>query len=572
MADGSITTGTDALRLSPRLPDSRLAREQEDEVLAKGADAFDGDEKLQAIYRRAKELILRYDLFLFKQTLHTEGSTHLVICNTWRIEKSPEADITLSERDLVTGDWHRVTEDVLPGWPSFLLWPIRKHGHPKFWRAICSTIVDKALEAAAQIEGTDAAKEWGQGRSWLSESLGAHYLGRDSFVDMVSKWQPGALHPGGMIQAARALRAAFFDHVVDKELFSVALAIDYRDVDVGRYLKLAMHRGAVLRVAKERRNLVPLLPHIDSKQWHRDDLFARKWWIRGERQSTVIDRSSKRLSSFRSPAAWRWISRAPVSVVSTWMLRGDGSHDVIEALAEANVTAKVPIAAVRTYIASLYVVLIRLRAEVAIKVSRIYLQHAAQLWEKSGYPAFREWLRNNVGHEVISIRDYLAGEGMARGFPQKNSTWPSLLELSKDWHERIRIEAMKKDEERARATTWDSALPECEINGFTFSPLTSAWALANEGYDMNHCVGLYTQWCLKGVSRIFAVQSAEAPRATLEIRVDKRNCPVAQLLGAYNDHEVIAHYPAMRRAAEALARRYAKALQGERHRPVGEDT
>jgi hypothetical protein len=40
MADGSATTGTDALRLSPRLPASRLAREQEDEVLAKGVIAL----------------------------------------------------------------------------------------------------------------------------------------------------------------------------------------------------------------------------------------------------------------------------------------------------------------------------------------------------------------------------------------------------------------------------------------------------------------------------------------------------------------------------------------------------
>lgn len=561
MADGSTTTGTDALRLSPRLPASRLAREQEDEVLAKGAAAFDGNEKLQAVYRRAKELILRYDLFLLKQTIHTDdGSTHLVICNTWRIEKSSEADITLSERDLVTGDWHQVTEEVLPEWPSFLLWPMQK-GHPKFWRWICEKIIAKALKAAGQEEwilGVNDAD--GPNLEW---HLCVHYLGQQrGYYDQ--KRRPGALHPGGMVQAARALRAAFFDHIVDKELFSVALAIDYREVGIGSYLKLAMHRDAVLRVARERRNLVPLLPHIDSEQWHRDDLFSRKWWVRGDRKSTVIDRCSKRLSSFSSPAAWRWISRAPVSVVSTWMLRADGSGEVVDVLAEANVTTRVPVAAVRKYIAQVFVVLMRLPVDVAIKLTRIYLQHAAQLWDKSGYVAVREWLGGDTAQEAVSVRDYLFGEGTARGLPLKNSTWLSLLELSRDWHERVRIEAMRQEEECARATTWHSALPECEIDGFTFIPLTSAWALANEGYEMNHCVGGYTSWCLNGISRIFAVRGSEAQRATLEIRIVKSSFSVAQLLGAYNDATTIPDYPAMRRAANKLAKRYQVAFRGGR--------
>lgn len=603
MADGSNTTGTDALRLSPRLPDSRQEREQEDEVLAKGAAAFEGDERLLAVYRRAKELIQRYDLFLFKQTIHTADVTHLVICNTWRIEKVSDADLKLFMRDLVTGDWTPVADDILAAkedghlWPSFQLWPIWKQmSTTNMWRGICRLVLGKACDAAAQIEGYPIDQwrnPWLQSgfdglRVWVLSHLESHYLGRPgkekkrklSMGQHVRKWEHGALHIASMQQAARALRAAFFEHVVDKELFSVALAIDYSEVSTNRYLKLAMHRQAVLRVARERRNLLPLLPYIDSKQWHRDDLFSRKLWVRGDRKKTVIDRSSKYLASFHSATAWRWLARAPVSIVSTWAQRTIRSESAFEYLALANVTAKIPVVAVRKYLAQMHGVLAQsneadvlfIPRDPAVRVVRIYLQHAAQLWEKGGHAAVVEWLHGqNLESEAISIRDFLRGEGIEKGLPQKNSTWPSLLELSKDWHTRVRLEAMRQNEERARATTWDSALAECEVDGFTFSPLTSAWALAVEGYEMHHCVADYTEWCMTGHGRVFAVRGSDTQRATLELRLVKQHArwEVGQLFGVCNETDsVITDYPAMRRAADKFALRYQTALAGKPHKRV----
>ncbi len=564
MADGTFSTCSDALRLSPRLPDSRLAREQEDAVLAQGDKAFRGDALLQATYRRAKELIQQYDLFLFKQVVQEPGATRLIICNLWRIEKAASGDVTLSERDLTTGDWQAVNEESMSGWPLFRLWPMAKGRGAKYWRGVCRHVIERAVGAAARQCGVPVSwRAHGRRASRLQgvcEELVIHYPGYQTFRGELHKtvWINGALHPAGMVRAARALRAAFFDNIVDKRLFSVALAIEYREMDLHRYLKLALHQEAVLRVAKERRNLLPLLPCIDSAQWHRDDLFSKRWWVRGDRRSTIIDRSSKRVESFLAPVQWRYLSKAPISVVATWVspTGANASHEVVGTLAEANVTVKTPVAAVRTYMALVYG---ELRAlpdhEVAVKLTRIYLQYSAKLWATDGYTAVRTWLRKAEG-EANSIVDYLNFEGTARGLPLKNSTWASLLAQAKDWHERVRITAMQREEARSRAITWRSALPECEIDGYVFSPLTSAWMLANEGYGMHHCVGSYERECVGESSRIFAVRGPEEQRATLELRIRKDRCFVAQLRGAYNNTEVVASHPRMRQAAEVLAQRY----------------
>lgn len=596
MADGSSTTDTDALRLPPRLPVRAPVANQEDEVLAEGADAFRGDERLLAVYKRAKELILQFDLFQLKQVNRVGESTHLVICNTWRIERSPEADLKLFMRDLVTDDWHAVGDEVLlkrkdpgdePNFPSFLLWPIEATSS-KFCYSICRQVIAKACDAAARIEDYpiekwDALECFVQGlghevrRTRVQNKLEDHYLGRPDRKHG-SKWNRGALHLGSLHQGARALRTAFFEHILDKELFSVALAIDYTDVGLHRYLKLALHRQAVLRVARERRNLVPLLPLISSAQWHRDDLFSRQWWIRGNRKSTVIDRSSRFLKSFHSSAAWRWLAGAPISVVSTWAQRTTREERAFELLAQANVAARIPVVAVRKYLTQLHASLTQrnedgrpdIPHDAAVRVVRIYLLHAVDLWKKKGHAAVVEWLYGqNLESEAISVRDYLRGEGLEKGLPQKNNTWPSLLKLSMDWHTRIRIEAMRQDEERARAITWDSALPECTVDKFTFRPLTSAWELAVEGYEMHHCVADYTEMCTDGHSRIFAVQGTETQRATLELRLSQGMFVVTQLFGVFNQNGQITDYSAMKRAAEHLAERYQRALAGKKRRCVG---
>ncbi|MEQ1531483.1 MAG: hypothetical protein ABL925_19380 [Methylococcales bacterium] len=84
------------------------------------------------------------------------------------------------------------------------------------------------------------------------------------------------------------------------------------------YLHYAIHRSGFLKVAKEHRNLLPLLPFIAPALWLRDDLFSQKLWVKQGRKTTLVDRSQfrqgalyqkHRLKSFADNREWRWLNR-----------------------------------------------------------------------------------------------------------------------------------------------------------------------------------------------------------------------------------------------------------------------
>lgn len=88
--------------------------------------------------------------------------------------------------------------------------------------------------------------------------------------------------------------------------------------------------------------------------------------------------------------------------------------------------------------------------------------------------------------------------------------------------------------EHIRRIAWDSALPETVINGITFTPLTDTRALAQEAYEMKHCVSSYADLCINGTYRVFAVQDAQHGRSTLGIYLDAGAIGIDQHRGRYN--------------------------------------
>ena len=205
----------------------------------------------------------------------------------------------------------------------------------------------------------------------------------------------------------------------------------------------------------------------------------------------------------------------------------------------------------------------RFNVEILPALFRLILLHSAKLWKESGYRAVRLWC-HNIRQELGQVLDYLAGEGEAAGYPQRNSTWPSLLARTKDWHDRQYIErlARARDECGAHAREWTSALPETEIDGVTFTPLTSSYQLAVEGYEMHHCVGDYDRYCADGNARIFAVRDASGARYTLELIMQNskpKKVEVRQLEGYCNDVPVP---DLVKGAAKVLAGMYKQAMTG----------
>ena len=144
------------------------------------------------------------------------------------------------------------------------------------------------------------------------------------------------------------------------------LAVSYR-CTFHDYLLCARHRVGLLQIARERRNLLPLLALINPAKWERSDLFSRKLWVLSGRKTTILQRyplrprpdtplpwvslrgscahfrggyscitpfmrraSFAKVDVFTHAAAWRWLSRAPVRVVRAWVEYG-GNAAIIAA-------------------------------------------------------------------------------------------------------------------------------------------------------------------------------------------------------------------------------------------------
>lgn len=533
-----------------------------------------GREDYYAVYSAARGIIIRHKLLRIKQfELTCDGTRRLTICNLWRMERTTDSTLHLYDFDLKQGVWREIPPaQAHDHWPNIPFWPITEN--LDWARHVLLTQVMEAVLAAAGIRQFKLNGE--ESPSILRQLL------LDKYTRVLSS---KSLHAG-----ARALRACLWEHIIDREVLSAMLAVSYR-CTFHDYLLCARHRNGLLQVARERRNLLPLLALINPAKWERSDLFSRKLWVLSGRQSTMLQRYPLRprlntplpwaplrgscahyrggkpyitpfkrhvrfakADVFTHAAAWRWLSRAPVRVVRAWVEYG-GNAAIITNLALANFSGRVPGCA--------YIYLLQQRRLPGYGVDRriqtlyrIFLQQCNTLWKERGYAALTQWLRcSDIDGDEGNLRyilDYLRGEGFAKGLPDKHSTWTTLQRRSAEWHRAV---AMRKYQ-HVRRIAWDSALPETVINGITFTPLTDTRALAQEAYEMKHCVSSYADLCINGTYRVFAVQDAQHGRSTLGLYLDAGAIGIDQHRGKYNGRvagEVMA-------ASEKLCGLYATAL------------
>ena len=513
-----------------------------------------GRDDLDLVYRVAKDSIVRNKVFRLCQYEEVSAGSHLTICNLWRIVKSADGSIQTYEFDLRRGEWLEVAKSEYWHWPKMPFSPITMTQSLDWWRDVSRAAIWKCLIAAGYQtlpRFQNEITEWGRdakGRPTpvagrremnprtMADLLLSRYLGRHNRAS--GTWKDGLLQPHSMQAGARALRAAFFQHIVDAEVMSALGAIDFfRVMTLQGYLPYAVHRNGLLKVATEHRNLLPILEGINPEHWGRADLFSKRVWVKDGRKSTAIDRKplrvdvspGRRYRSFEHAAAWKWLNKAPLGAVREWSINRDIS--VISNLALANVSARIPVIALSHVIrASRTFSHLGVSEQVQI-VYRLFLLHVALLWKDIGYEGVKMWLRLNHHSNLSIMYDYLAREGFAHGLPDRNSTWQSLCRRSDDWHERIAIENASHE---GGGYEWETALAATTIDEIEFTPLTSSKDLAKEGYELRHCVGSYDDYCHAGGYRVYAVLEPNGERSTLGIRIEKRRVEWDQHMSKFN--------------------------------------
>lgn len=534
---GQDRIGSESIHFTTALPAEKASRRRKN---------LFGRPDLADVYRRARNLLVEHGVFrMARVTTDGDGASSLVICNVWRIDRSKHGDVKTFEFDFTTEKWQEVSTHAY--WPDVPLYPIRMAQSLDWWRDVVRRVVWKALMAAGYGALPGFVSEPDSGKKEMTPDRMAyiliqHYIGTVTGRTKAgtNKWKKGFLKPKVMTAGARALRASIFDHVLDADLLSAILAIDYKLITLRDYLAYAVHRDAVLRVARERRNLLPLLPVISKEYWRRKDMFSRKLWVKDGRKRTLVDysrfgRDHHVFQSCDSRAAWRWLTNAQLTVVRRWAGAGRKNVTVLENLGRANINAKIP-AIAWSYImtASSGNRVMRLGvSECAQRLYRAFAHHCAVMWKERGFGALQAWLKPDPG-DLGDIADWLVAEGIAQGFPGKHATWDSLKRRSDDWHERIAIEKMAKRSAYENAS-WDSLLPETIIEDVICTPLNTVRDVNLEGYRQHHCVGSYAQDCLRGDYRVYSIIEPDGTRSTLGLWLDNRGrWSVEQHRGKHN--------------------------------------
>lgn len=156
------------------------------------------------------------------------------------------------------------------------------------------------------------------------------------------------------------------------------------------------------------------------------------------------------------------------------------------------------------------------------QVAELYADAASALFrEADTRPA--KLARRFLREEATLVFDWVTQARPALDRNQKTAPWGWFMEQQRLWHEReaVRRAARQADATPGAGSNWESLLGEVVVNGFKVAPLTDSEQLYEEGREMHHCVGEYSDRCAQGTSRIFSIRSAEDRRlATLELARD----------------------------------------------------
>lgn len=136
-----------------------------------------------------------------------------------------------------------------------------------------------------------------------------------------------------------------------------------------------------------------------------------------------------------------------------------------------------------------------------------------------------DWFeQSGVQHDVSRSLTMRQDKGFARtkliqlDSNQRKTNWDWFMRQQRQWHDALNLLERQRAKEATQNNTWDSLLEETFIKGFKVVPLLSSYDLIDEGKDMHHCVGSYSDNCISGKSRIFSIRDKEDNKiATLEL-------------------------------------------------------
>lgn len=501
-----------------------------------------GRNDLSVFYRNCMDAFFRLKMYQFGELIETDDEFQVVVHGVFRFSRNKTSNlITFHSLNLRTSEWQQ--GDVSTSFRIQLL-PMLK-ANSNMWSVQIKNLLWDYVYNQFGYDGIEVVRDKIIKTSDSPKTMGRSRLGVYIVDNILRKMDHKA-----SANAFKKMRHLFHAYIIDKELLRAVMAIDFRNLSVAEYIRYHNQKKAVLRIYKERPNLMPLLLIIKEDYFSHTDLFAEKNWVdkavpqqintAPNHGNTLLEFGGNTGAFFdktpyiKDPTAFRWVLGAPNTVIYA-LVKSDyiGLATAIErsrfvgilARASQNLKNKVPTLVIKHIINHNYAIRNFELEDRYIRILHIYLNHIGLMWKEHGYNHTKAYIRSS--NELHIIVDWFIDEGH-QSHPNKNSTWDGLLRHAERWHMEISNRKVKNN------LTWDVPFTKTLINGIQINSLNDSISMHQEGVEMHHCVYTYSESCHSHRYRVFSMTDETGHRSTLGCTLNGQIYEMHQHYGSCN--------------------------------------
>ena len=538
-------------------------------------------------------LVKRYRLYEILKVEHGPGEVRLTLGNLWRLTRlEGQKKLTAHTFDLKQGQWRE--QD-----PATITWRKYEQRYGINSPQPTNEIIWPLIDIHCQDNKNVANLYFTLRCAWLETILSALGEGPKKDAAKLSDFIFRRLVQLPSKIPSQVVNSALHRHILTPELLSALFPLrPYHDrrIPLSLYLTAQPYSEALERMRKETPHLMPLLNFIPPESWARPDLMQ--------------DQILRAIGPFfrqMSARALRWMRRAPAETLGYFYQffmkkieerRGSEmdllatAGELVDVLASLSPQATSQPKLQELLIGRVWPFILTLKrmqgmmdtfesSALSFRLALLLAKHITAAWDSAGWrPADQLMVEDFKEREIA---DWIVAQGRGQGLPDRNSTWLSLKRRSDQWHDERHVADRESWPPNVRGfresglediitmihrpcswrveadenAAWESVLGPMEIGGTKIRPLVSSADLYEEGREMRHCVGSYSQRCLKIGWRLFSLTEPNGDRSTLSLSLGNGGFIIDQHRGPANGPVS----PAAAKIAREICRLYTQKFQ-----------
>ena len=471
-----------------------------------------------------------------------ESKTELIICGIFKITKNKNKRLSLKRFSFSSQKWTSNFSTNISS-ETYIL-------HFKLFQTslknVYSSIMRGALsELLRQVKIIDQYQYGGSSKisSWQVEKI---------FINTKLKSTENKQN------IVKAFIKELHENFIDKAIYSYTQKIFQTIPSMKQYLYAQrLDLKSLHRIEIENKNLLPIIAYLSPESIIDNNIFSKKYWTHGVtlngyyRSINKQGRFTDRISFTNSH--WRFIKSLRVSCINNIFNQRWLSKNKLEILSKINDIRNQPTNIVNAFITLVSDIELN---EDGDEIKRYVIFFNALLKE---FLARKKVLQKNDFHALIKFfingddngnngndrETYVSAttlydqinditDFLFRASPHlsKNSTFNSILNLTREWEKSLYLAEINNKKEIKK---WTSSLIDFKYDNFTVNEINDELELAKEGFEMHHCVSLYADEAYRYKYKIFSIKdNTSNARATLGVKRTRIGWETDQIRGYCN--------------------------------------